>query len=285
MRGGWLLGWVLLVSACAGRSHRETMPAYDGDPSHDSQNDWQREKPAPPTPRANVPAPALEPPPAPPELRELTPEEIERYRRVQRFVHAAAREHDLPPDLINGIIWVESKFDPKARGRRGPKGLMQVMPKTGRWIAKKLGRRYLPFNAEFNIHAGTYYFAAMVKRYDGNLTLGLVAYHRGPADVDDWARDGTPLPEVSRLYVERVFAAARAFRNRDYDSRDYEPSRSRPREVSSRSKKPSSEPSWRMNERKAWNSSARVLCSSGAPSCLSSAALGKQSSSASSRSG
>jgi hypothetical protein len=276
----------LLLCACAGRSHRDTVPSRDGDPSHDAAREWQAGKPEPPPPRVIGPAPVLPPPVPPSELRELTPEELARYRRVQRFVHAAARENDLPPDLINGIIWVESKFEAKARGRRGPKGLMQVMPKTGRWIATKIGRKYLPFNAEFNIHAGTYYFAAMVKRYDGNLTLALVAYHRGPADVDQWARDGTPLPEVSRLYVERVFTAARAFRTRDYDSRDYEPPRPRSRpEVSSRSKNPSSEPSWAMKPRKAWNSSARGLCSSGLPSCRSSAALAKPESSASSRAG
>lgn len=259
-------------SACAARGARETLPRRE-EPPHDAASEWRASQPQPLTARAPTPAPALEPPPPPPELRELTPDEIARYRRVQRFVHAAAREHDLPPDLINGIIWVESKFEPMARGRKGPRGLMQIMPKTGRWIASKLGRKYLPHNAEFNIHAGTYYFAAMVKRYAGNLTLALVAYHRGPADVDEWARDNTPLPEVSRRYVEAVFTAARAFRTRGYDTRDYAPvpAKSRPA-VSRRSKKPSSEPSCAMKHPSAWNSAARSLSSSAPLPCSSSAA-------------
>jgi soluble lytic murein transglycosylase-like protein len=283
MSSGWLrvLGAcvVLALGACAARNNGDTLPSRADEPAHDAANEWRGDEP-PPVKRVALPAAPLDPPPPPRELRELTREEIDRYRRVQRFVHAAAREHDLPPDLINGIIWVESKFEPKARGHKGPRGLMQVMPRTGRWIATKIGRKYLPHNAEFNIHAGTYYFAAMVKRYNGNLTLALVAYHRGPADVDQWARDGTPLPDVSRRYVENVFTAARAFRSRDYDSRDYEPApsiRSRP-EVSSRSKKPSSLPSWAMKWVSAWNSSARGLGSSFVPSCFSTAPHGNISS-------
>jgi hypothetical protein len=286
MVGGWLRGvcacLLLALSACAGRSDRRTLPSTSDEPSHDAADEWHGDEPsrASSTDHAPLIARPLEPPAPPAELRELTPEEIDRYRRVQRFVHAAAREHDLPPDLINGIIWVESKFDPKARGKKGPRGLMQVMPRTGRWIATKIGRKYLPHNAEFNIHAGTYYFAQMVKRYNGNLTLALVAYHRGPADVDQWSRDGSPLPDVSRRYVENVFKAARAFRTRDYDTRDYEPASSpKPRlEVSTMSKKPSSLPSSAMKWARAWNSWARVFHSIAEPSRLSSAAQAKLSS-------
>jgi hypothetical protein len=282
MVGGCLRGacacLLLALSACAARNTQGTLPSRSDEPAHDAAGEWHGDEPPPPV-HAPLVARPLEPPPPPPELRELTRDEIDRYRRVQRFVHAAAREHDLPPDLINGIIWVESKFDPKARGKKGPRGLMQVMPRTGRWIAQKIGRKYLPHNAEFNIHAGTYYFAAMVKRYNGNLTLALVAYHRGPADVDQWARDGSPLPDVSRRYVENVFKAARAFRTRDYDSRDYEPASPKPRlEVSSMSKKPSSLPSSAMKCASAWNSSARAFHSITEPSFLSNAAQGKLSS-------
>lgn len=285
MRGSRLrsvcAGFVFALSACAGRSAPSTVHPRTDDVPYDAAHEWRGDRPQPAQAPAPIAAPVA-PPPPPPELRELTREEIERYRRVQRFVHAAAREHDLPVDLINGIIWVESKFDPKARGRKGPRGLMQVMPRTGRWIATKIGRRYLPFNAEFNIHAGTYYFASMVKRYDGNLTLALVAYHRGPLQVDQWARDNTPLPDVSRRYVENVFAAARAFRSRDYDSRDYAPDSSRRPAISSRSKNPSSEPSWAMKWASAWNSAERVFHSSASLPCLSTAPCEKVSSSASS---
>jgi soluble lytic murein transglycosylase-like protein len=132
---------------------------------------------------------------------------------VQSIVRAAAREHGLPPDIVNGIIWVESRFDARARGRKGPRGLMQLMPRTGRELARQLGRDYEPFDPEFNIHAGSYYFARMVRRYDGNVRLALAAYNIGPAVVDRWLRDAEPLPGHSRAYVDGVITAARTFRS------------------------------------------------------------------------
>jgi soluble lytic murein transglycosylase-like protein len=203
-----------LLAACATAPPPRTLPSRD-EPVHDPAADWQGDRPAvQPVPRARA-VPSIEPIEPPPELREFTKEELARIRRVQPIVHSAAREHDLPADLVNGIIWVESKFEQKARGRKGPRGLMQLMPRTGREIARQIELQYLPFNANFNIRAGTYYFARMVQRYDGNLTLALAAYHIGPAHVDRWVRDNEPLPEVTRTYVERVFTAARAFRSRD----------------------------------------------------------------------
>jgi soluble lytic murein transglycosylase-like protein len=203
---------LLLLAACA-TAHQRTLPSRD-EPVHDPAVDWQGERATvQPAPRARG-VPSGEPIEPPPELRAFTDSELSRIRKVQPIVHSAAREHDLPADLVNGIIWVESKFEVKARGRKGPRGLMQLMPRTGREIARQIELQYLPFNANFNIRAGTYYFARMVQRYDGNLTLALAAYHIGPAHVDRWVRDNEPLPEVTRTYVERVFTAARAFRSR-----------------------------------------------------------------------
>ncbi len=205
----------LSLVACASAPHPRTLPSRD-EPVHDPAADWhgeQRPSMQPP-PRVRA-VPNIEPIEPPPELRAFTTSELSRIRKVQPIVHSAAREHDLPADLVNGIIWVESKFEARARGRKGPRGLMQLMPRTGREIARQIELRYLPFNANFNIRAGTYYFARMVQRFDGNLTLALAAYHIGPAHVDRWLRDNEPLPEVTRTYVERVFTAARAFRSRE----------------------------------------------------------------------
>jgi soluble lytic murein transglycosylase len=90
---------------------------------------------------------------------------------------------------------------------------MQLMPRTGRELARQLGRDYEPFDPEFNIHAGSYYFARMVRRYDGNVRLALAAYNIGPAVVDRWLRDAEPLPGHSRAYVDGVITAARTFRS------------------------------------------------------------------------
>jgi soluble lytic murein transglycosylase-like protein len=137
--------------------------------------------------------------------------EMQRIADVQEIVRAAAVAEDLPPELVNGIIWVESRFQPQAQSSVGCLGLMQLMPSTGREIAQRLGLRYAPSDPAFNIQAGTYYFARLIDRYS-SLRLALAAYNIGPAVVDGWQRDHAPLPERSQAYVDNVFSAARAFR-------------------------------------------------------------------------
>jgi soluble lytic murein transglycosylase-like protein len=145
---------------------------------------------------------------------EVTGNAIERSRSVQPIVHAAARTQAVPPDMVNGIIWVESRFQPYAHSSKGACGLMQLMPRTGQEVARAIGMRYEPYDPEFNIHAGTYYFARMVERFNGNVTLALAAYNIGPATVEGWVRVSQPLPGRSRAYVGNVYSAARAFRAR-----------------------------------------------------------------------
>lgn len=151
---------------------------------------------------------------APPALRDFSGEELRRIRRLQPIVRRAARKHGVPWPLVDGVIWVESKFQTRARGKRGPRGLMQLMPRTGRAIARELGRRYRPRSADFNVHAGTYYLSTMLRRFDGDRTLALCAYHRGPGAVQRWLASESPMPGRSRRYVDRVLAAAKAFRAR-----------------------------------------------------------------------
>jgi len=149
-------------------------------------------------------------------LREFSEEEIARIRRVQPIVREAALEHGVPPNVVNGIIWVESKFLPEARGRRGPRGLMQLMPRTGREIARALGRPYAPHDPEFNIQAGTYYFARMMEHFGNDPTLALAAYNVGPAVVKSWLAANAPFGEATGRYVDHVLAAAHAFRQRGF---------------------------------------------------------------------
>jgi len=214
---------VLLISACA--STAVTGPLSSGLPSgplHDPVEEWTRDRlaqepaPAAATPRTPhlLHAPSYDPEPLP-QLRPFSGVELSRIRRVQPYVHDASRQHDVPPDLVNGIIWVESKFMPSARSSKGPRGLMQLMPRTARELARDLGRPCQLLDPEFNIHAGTRYFAQMVRRFDGNLRLALAAYNIGPAVVDRWLRDAEPLPDHSKAYVDNVFTAARAFRTRN----------------------------------------------------------------------
>ena len=146
-----------------------------------------------------------------PPLRRFTKREWRRIRAVQRFVHRYAERYDVAPALINGVIWVESKFKRRARrGRRGARGLMQLMPRTGRLVARELKRRYMPFSPDFNIDAGTYYLADMMRQFD-DVTLGLAAYQRGPSRLRTWMQTDKPHLLATVWYVRRIRQAAGAF--------------------------------------------------------------------------
>jgi soluble lytic murein transglycosylase-like protein len=175
-------------------------------------------KAAPATPPASAAAPvepACEPLPPPPEplgpLREFTDDEWTRIRRAQRFVQDAARERDLSPSLLNGMIWVESKFEARARGKRGPRGVLQLMPQTARYMAKRLKRKYMPYSIDFNIAAGAEYLTVMLDQFDGDLALALAGYNAGPAVVVAWRKATCPAPKPRQVYVALVERAANAF--------------------------------------------------------------------------
>lgn len=142
--------------------------------------------------------------------QDWTPQEQQRIAAVQSYVNKAAREFNIEASLINGLIWVESRFDPKANGG-GARGLMQLMPATSRDIAKKLGERSRPYDPEFNIRAGSYYLARMIRSFDGDVALGLAAYNAGSGTVRKWLKTRGGLPASSQKFVSKVLSAQKNF--------------------------------------------------------------------------
>jgi len=124
-----------------------------------------------------------------------------------------------------GIARSESLFMRDARSHAGAIGLMQLMPATGRDVAKDI---MLPYSGlatlvdpESNIRLGTTYLGQMAARYGGNQVLATAAYNAGPHRVDRWlpengaidARiwiENIPFNET-RKYVKRVLAAQAIF--------------------------------------------------------------------------
>jgi soluble lytic murein transglycosylase-like protein len=159
-----------------------------------------------PTPMVEISAAAMEPlPPAEPPPFDAA--QLQRIVAVQKIVAAAAAERGVDPALINALIWVESKFDPRARGPGGSQGLMQLMPKTADAMAKQLGRKRASYDPDFNIHAGTLLLSRLLTRFEGDVSLALAAYNRGTGIVAGWVASGEPLPERTQSYVDRVLRA------------------------------------------------------------------------------
>ena len=133
-------------------------------------------------------------------------------QKISGIVSKTAQIYQLPEDLIYGIIWVESRFDPKAVSPVGARGLMQLMPRTARYLADciKWENRANAFDPDFNIAAGTYYISRLIRDFNGDETLALAAYNAGPGKVRRWIRE-EGLPRVSIEYATMVQTARTFF--------------------------------------------------------------------------
>jgi soluble lytic murein transglycosylase len=102
--------------------------------------------------------------------------------------HAAA--NGLDPYLLAGLMRQESEFDPKAVSVSGAIGLTQVMPATGRALARRAGVR--PYRVsllktpEANLKIGAYYLRQQLDQRDGSVEETLAGYNAGPNRVTRW---------------------------------------------------------------------------------------------------
>lgn len=136
-----------------------------------------------------------------------------------------ASSASIPTTWALGIARSESLFMRDVRSRAGAIGVMQLMPATGRQVAREIKLAYAGLDTltdpNLNIRLGTSYLGSMAARYDGNHVLATAAYNAGPHRVDSWlprssvvdARiwiENIPFNET-RKYVRRVLAADAIF--------------------------------------------------------------------------
>jgi len=121
----------------------------------------------------------------------------QRCEKLRPLIDEIAPEFDLEPELVMGVIKVESSFNEGSRSRVGAQGLMQIMPGTARHM-----KCSNVWEAESNIRCGCKVLHRYLKRYDGNLIYGLAAYNAGPGNVNAAAREKR-LP-FNFSYPERV---------------------------------------------------------------------------------
>ena len=141
----------------------------------------------------------------------------------QKSVSHHARKRELDISWVYGVIRQESAFNPTVRSHAGAMGLMQLMPATARYVARKLlkqkrspSRRDLT-TPETNIRLGTTYLSDVLKRLEQNPVLATAAYNAGPHRVSSWLPDQQLPADIwvelipfreTRQYVERVFTYA-----------------------------------------------------------------------------
>lgn len=145
------------------------------------------------------------------------------YRDI--IVREAAVYH-LDPLLVAAVIKTESNYRPNAKSIKGARGLMQIMPDTGEWIAGQMGMK--SFQVEVldqpavNIKFGCWYLANLFNEFKGDKVLVLAAYNGGRGNVKHWIEakrwTGTQasleqIPfEETRNYVDKVLKNYRIYR-------------------------------------------------------------------------
>jgi len=111
--------------------------------------------------------------------------ELERKKAIQyaSIIHRESEKYGYDWRLIVAIMKTESNFDKQAKSHKGAVGLMQLMPKTAKWLSPKLELEYSGvgslYNPEYNIKLGVHYLNMMQSKF-GDLDKALVAYNKGP---------------------------------------------------------------------------------------------------------
>jgi soluble lytic murein transglycosylase len=110
----------------------------------------------------------------------------------EELVRREAAEWGLDPIMLAALIRQESAFAADVISGAGAVGLMQVMPPTGRQLARAHGPRSFTeailTTPEVNLHLGAAFFVEMSRRYGGDLPLVLAAYNAGPTRATRWRR-------------------------------------------------------------------------------------------------
>ena len=121
------------------------------------------------------------------------------------LIYRKSKKYGVDPALVAAVIEQESRFKPRAKSHVGARGLMQLMPRTGRWM----GARDL-YNPEQNVDAGVKYIAYLDKRFNGDLKKIVAAYNGGEGNVMRYK--GIPPFRETRQYVKKVL--------KNYDKRN-----------------------------------------------------------------
>jgi soluble lytic murein transglycosylase len=154
-------------------------------------------------------------------------QEIKLPLRHEDIIRQQAAEKGVDASLIAAVIYTESHFRDQT-SHAGATGLMQLLPSTADYIARKSGgtrfTRSDLATPQINIAYGTWYLRYLLQKYHGNVVLTLAAYNAGEGKVDQWWQAASARGEKfdvakhipfaeTRDYVHRVLSARREYRH------------------------------------------------------------------------
>lgn len=132
--------------------------------------------------------------------------------KLVAFISEASREYGFDPELILAVITTESSFYNWSISNKGAVGMMQIIPATGRALAKATQMTWNEqnkplFDPYVNIRLGIHYLDRLNKRF-GNLHTALAAYNFGPTKIRRWIRQGKKIPT---RYADKVMRSYQSY--------------------------------------------------------------------------
>ena len=109
------------------------------------------------------------------------------------IIKEEAAKNNIDPYLVLAVIKTESGFNKNVTSPKHAKGLMQIMDSTAEDINQELSLNIDGdniYDENVNISLGCKYLSSLIKKYNGNYYLAIIAYNAGMGNVDNWIRDG-----------------------------------------------------------------------------------------------
>lgn len=141
------------------------------------------------------------------------------------LIFAEAEKQEIDPALLLAIMHQESLFEQTAESIAGARGLMQVMPATGDYIAERsnfvtdfnANQLWLPY---LSVKFGAWYISQQLGIFNGNQFAALAAYNAGPGNVLEWVKTSSDLDifvesipfRESRIYIRNIYVHLAAYR-------------------------------------------------------------------------
>ena len=134
-----------------------------------------------------------------------------------KSILAASQRYGVDPTLIKAVIWRESRFNPKARGRAGEIGLMQIREPAAEEWARAEGIPYFSHDHLYdpgkNVLAGTWYLQKALRRYprvDNPVAYALADYNAGRKHVLRW-NQGIAVTNSAQFLKQMDYPGTRAY--------------------------------------------------------------------------
>ena len=139
--------------------------------------------------------------------------------RHEDIIRQQAAQKRIPPDLIAGVIYAESRFRDQ-ESHAGARGLMQVTPRTAELIEDLSGGSTFVADdlsdPDINIRYGSFYLRYLLDKFEGNVIAALAAYNAGETNVASWGGADLRADDIrfqeTRDYVDTVLEKRREYR-------------------------------------------------------------------------